>query len=242
MEQINKNNPNDEIDLSEIGRVIKRRKLFVGITFSLFFTLQLGFTIYQRIFNPIYRGSFKLLISDPLNEQKNAGLGNEMIESLARNETTNDIPTLIELLKSPVILNDLARKSSITSNKRSWISSRSLKNNITRPIKLLSIEIGDNVVSRNIEGKRKNFNTDDKRVYCLTRIENTNDFRTTIFHKWYKDLKLESNILINIGKSYNWRSWSYININSDRVGNWKVVIEDSSGFKYDSLEFSISQR
>ena len=73
-------------------------------------------------------------------------------------------------------------------------------------------------------------------------IVNTNDFRTTIFHKWYKDLKLESNILINIGKSYNWRSWSYININSDRVGNWKVVIEDSSGFKYDSLEFSISQR
>ena len=140
------------------------------------------------------------------------------------------------------LINDLARKSSITSNKRSWISSRSLKNNITRPIKLLSIEIGDNVVSRNIEGKRKNFNTDDKRVYCLTRIENTNDFKTTIFHKWYKDLKLESNILINIGKSYNWRSWSYININSDRVGNWKVVIEDSSGFKYDSLEFSISQR
>lgn len=140
------------------------------------------------------------------------------------------------------LINDLARKSSTTSNKRSWISSRSLKNNTIRPIKLLSIEIGDNVVSRNIEGKRKSFNTDDKRVYCLTRIENTNDFRTSIFHKWYKDLKLESNILINIGKSYNWRSWSYININSERVGNWKVVIEDSSGFKYDSLEFSIFQK
>ena len=59
---------------------------------------------------------FKLLISDPLNEQKNAGIGNEMIESLARNETSNDIPTLIELLKSPVILNDLARKYDISSN------------------------------------------------------------------------------------------------------------------------------
>ena len=154
----------------------------------------------------------------------------------------NNFNNEFDSLNIDELINDLARKSSNTSNKRSWISSRSLKNNITRPIKLLSIEIGDNVVSRNIEGKRNNFNTDDKRVYCLTRIENTNDFRTTIFHKWYKDLKLESNILINIGKSYNWRSWSYININSDRVGNWKVVIEDSSGFKYDSLEFSISQR
>mgnify|MGYP001313034935 FL=1 len=154
----------------------------------------------------------------------------------------NNFNNEFDSLNIDELINDLTRKSSNTSNKRSWISSRSLKNNIIRPIKLLSIEIGDNVVSRNIEGKRKSFNTDDKRVYCLTRIENTNDFRTTIFHKWYKDLKLESNILINIGKSYNWRSWSYININSDRVGNWKVVIEDSSGFKYDSLEFSISQR
>ena len=154
----------------------------------------------------------------------------------------NNFNNEFDSLNIEELINDLARKSSNTSNKQSWISSRSLKNNIIRPIKLLSIEIGDNVVSRNIEGKRKSFNTDDKRVYCLTRIENTNDFRTTIFHKWYKDLKLESNIMINIGKSYNWRSWSYININSERIGFWKVVIEDSSGFKYDSLEFSISQK
>ena len=154
----------------------------------------------------------------------------------------NNLNNELDSLNIDELINDLARRSSISSNKKSWISSRSLKNNARRPIKLLSIEIGDNVVLRNIEGKRKSFNTDDERVYCLTRIENTNDFRTTIFHKWYKDLKLESNIMINIGKSYNWRSWSYININSERVGNWKVVIEDSSGFKYDSLEFFISQK
>ena len=166
-----------------------------------------------------------------------------------KNDSTKGIVSPLKILNNELdslnideLINDLSRRSSISSNKKSWISSRSLKNNARRPIKLLSIEIGDNVVLRNIEGKRKSFNTDDERVYCLTRIENTNDFRTTIFHKWYKDLKLESNIMINIGKSYNWRSWSYININSERVGNWKVVIEDSSGFKYDSLEFSISQR
>jgi len=166
-----------------------------------------------------------------------------------KNDSTKGIVSPLKILNNELdslnideLINDLSRRSSISSNKKSWISSRSLKNNARRPIKLLSIEIGDNVVLRNIEGKRKSFNTDDERVYCLTRIENTNDFRTTIFHKWYKDLKLESNIMINIGKSYNWRSWSYININSERVGNWKVVIEDSSGFKYDSLEFFISQK
>jgi len=166
-----------------------------------------------------------------------------------KNDSTKGIVSSLKILNNELdslnideLINDLSRRSSISSNKKSWISSRSLKNNARRPIKLLSIEIGDNVVLRNIEGKRKSFNTDDERVYCLTRIENTNDFRTTIFHKWYKDLKLESNIMINIGKSYNWRSWSYININSERVGNWKVVIEDSSGFKYDSLEFFISQK
>ena len=170
------------------------------------------------------------------NEPEDYNLSEDI--SSPHNNFNNEFDTL----NIDEVINDLARKSFITSNKRSWISSRSLKKNTIRPIKLLSIEIGDNVVSRNIEGKRKSFNINDKRVYCLTRIENSNDFRTTIFHKWYKDLKLESNILINIGKSYNWRSWSYININSDRVGNWKVIIEDSSGFKYDSLEFFISQK
>ena len=67
----------------------------------------------------------------------------------------NNFNNEFDSLNIDELINDLARKSSNTSNKRSWISSRSLKNNIIRPIKLLSIEIGDNVVSRNIEGKRK---------------------------------------------------------------------------------------
>ena len=50
---------------------------------------------------------------------------------------------------------------------------------------------------------------------------------------------LISNIMINIGKSYNWRSWSYINTSEDRIGQWKVVVEDFSNNRIDSLQFSI---
>ena len=53
----------------------------------------------------------------------------------------NNFNSEFDSLNIDELINNLARKSSITSNKRSWISSRSLKNNITRPIKLLSIEI-----------------------------------------------------------------------------------------------------
>ena len=41
-------------------------------------------------------------------------------------------------------------------------------------------------------------------------------------------------------KSYNWRSWSYITVNPQKVGDWQVVIEDQGGMRYDSLSFVIN--
>ena len=50
---------------------------------------------------------------------------------------------------------------------------------------------------------------------------------------WHHELK-ESR------KSYNWRSWSYITVNPQKVGDWQVVIEDQDGMRYDSLSFVIN--
>ena len=63
---------------------------------------------------------------------------------------------------------------------------------------------------------------------------------TKIFHKWYHDGNLKSKILLNVGKSFNWRTWSYINVYEDRAGEWIVVVEDTLGVRLDSLSFSIN--
>ena len=109
---------NDEIDLRELWRVLRRRKRLVLVTAVSVVGLTALITIHQRLFKPTYQGSFTLLISDPINsdDQKSAGGGaaagdsGSVIEQLARNSTSSDIPTLIELLKSPLLLGPIARR------------------------------------------------------------------------------------------------------------------------------------
>jgi len=82
------------------------------------------------------------------------------------------------------------------------------------------------------------FYTDDERIYCLTNIQNQNN-DTVIFHNWYRNNKLLSKIRMEIGRSYNWRTWSYINVNNKRAGDWKIVVTDSLNVRHDSLFFNI---
>ena len=112
---------NDEIDLRELWRALRRRKKLVGVTAAGVLALSGLNTAYQRIFRPVYQGSFALLITDPLNNESGnraaaAALDGGMFEELARNTTSNDIPTLIELLQSPLLLSPIAQRYDLNAN------------------------------------------------------------------------------------------------------------------------------
>ena len=79
---------------------------------------------------------------------------------------------------------------------------------------------------------------DTNRIYCLTSIHNQNDSKI-IYHKWYQEGRLRSKIKLELGRSYLWRTWSYITIKGQKAGNWQIVVEDTSGIRYDSLSFQI---
>ena len=111
---------NDEIDLRELWRALRRRKKLVGVTAAAVIVLAGLVTGYQRIFKPVFQGSFSLLITDPLSNEGSGGgaaaaASGTMFEELARNNTSNDIPTLIELLESPLLLNPIAEQFELTS-------------------------------------------------------------------------------------------------------------------------------
>ncbi|MBC8346725.1 MAG: DUF2914 domain-containing protein [Candidatus Marinimicrobia bacterium] len=105
-------------------------------------------------------------------------------------------------------------------------------------ITVLSMDVGSGVINRRIENPDTIFTVDIERIYCLTGIQNQND-STLVFHKWYQEGRLQSKIKLDLGRSYFWRTWSYITINDQKSGNWLVVVEDTSGVKYDSLSFQI---
>jgi capsular exopolysaccharide synthesis family protein len=114
------NNPfernNQDINFAEIWRVLQRRKRLALVTASTVVGLAALITIHQRLFNPIYMGSFTLLISDPINSEDQQQVGGAsgsggLIEQVARNAANTDIPTLIELLKSPVLLDPIGARN-----------------------------------------------------------------------------------------------------------------------------------
>jgi len=105
-------------------------------------------------------------------------------------------------------------------------------------ISVLSMTVGTGIINRRIENPDSLFSVDTKKIYCLTGIHNQNDSKV-IYHKWFQDGILRSKIAQNIGRSYQWRTWSYISINKQKIGKWKIIVEDSSGVRYDSLSFQI---
>ena len=118
----NKGSINDQLDLNYLINVfIRRRRLILSLT-SFIFGISILYTGYKRIFNPVYLGSFTLLISDPLNNQGDVGspnlnVRNGLFEELARNTTKNDSPTLIELLKSDLLIKPIATEFNIEKQK-----------------------------------------------------------------------------------------------------------------------------
>ena len=111
--------------------------------------------------------------------------------------------------------------------------------NDDQPINVLNIRFGTGIVNRQIENESQTFTTESNRIYCLSGIQNRIT-DTKIFHKWYHNGELKSKILLNVGKSFNWRTWSYINVYENRIGDWQVVVEDTLGVRHDSLSFSIA--
>ena len=110
----------DGIDLRELWRALRRRKKIVAIVAGGVFAWAAISTAHERMFRPVYQGDFSLLITDPISSTSRArGLmgqpSGSVFESLARNTTNVDVPTLIEVLKSPLLLQPVANQFNMSA-------------------------------------------------------------------------------------------------------------------------------
>ena len=90
-----------------IWQAVSRRRRLALLVGSLVASLAFASTLWQRAFSPIYLGSFQLLVSDPINSEGATAAGATSIETLARNRTTIDFPSLVQTLRSPMVLDPL---------------------------------------------------------------------------------------------------------------------------------------
>ena len=108
------------IDLLQAVKIVKRnKKTFIKTSFSIF-SLVFIFTVIQRLFLPTYEGGFVLLISDPFPDRRNASSSqvNRIRRSLnISSGSSNDVPTIIEILKSQSVLKPISKENNISLKK-----------------------------------------------------------------------------------------------------------------------------
>ena len=102
------------LNLGETWQALRRRRRLALLVGTAVAAAAFGSTLWERTFSPVYQGSFQLLISDPISTDGGAGgVGGGQggtVESLARNRTSIDFPSLVETLRSPMVLDPLRRQ------------------------------------------------------------------------------------------------------------------------------------
>jgi len=99
--------------LKGLIRTIKRRQGVFLLTFGLVSGALALNTLRQRIFSPVYEGGFQIQISNPF-ETAASGTGESKLETIARQTQKNDVPSLIVLMRSPLLLKPVADRMGVS--------------------------------------------------------------------------------------------------------------------------------
>ena len=108
----------EEIDLKDLWNGILRKKKWLFLTAGLFISGTVLFTLHARIFRPVFRGSFTLLINDPMGsekiDKKLYDSNSTLFSNISNIDSKYDINTLITFLKSPIYLEPIAKEFNIS--------------------------------------------------------------------------------------------------------------------------------
>ena len=126
-----------------INFFFRRRKIII-FSSSLIFSILFINTIYQYIKRPVFMGSFSLLIQDPIDDKSKI---NSFEARLALNEYNYNIPTLIQYLKSDLVLGPLATDLGINNSY--------LKNNINIQLDGQKPFVSRGILKVSVKGRSK---------------------------------------------------------------------------------------
>ena len=154
---LKENSKNDEenITLSQIFSIFLRRSKLFGMVTLFFFSGSVFFTIYQRTTNPIFRGTFAIMTSDPIGSEAFVGESTVALQTLTNGGSNVDLATLRVFLKSPVVLKPLADEMNLTTEFLEDIititdesRSRSSGNVVNVSINLKDYKLGKKIISK----------------------------------------------------------------------------------------------
>lgn len=110
--------PGQELDLRVVLQALQRRRRLALAVLAGSLMLGALATAWQRIHQPVFQGGFKMLVTDPINQddrKENQGDASLEAVALAGRGTTADTGALIQVLSSPLLLTPVETKLGIPS-------------------------------------------------------------------------------------------------------------------------------
>lgn len=101
--------------LSTVLDVLQRRRRLALSVFSTILALGTLLSVGKQLLDPIYAGSFRLLVSDPLTVSQGRGSEQSDFRNLALEpQSTANIPNLIQVFRSPLLLQPVAAQLGVS--------------------------------------------------------------------------------------------------------------------------------
>ncbi len=226
-------NIDQNFDVKEIFESLLRRKKLLLLTASLVFSLGLVNTIYQRIRNPIFRGTFSLLISDPISN-KISDIENNFASALTGQQTI-DISTLVEVLKSPSVLSEVASKYNLSpgslsrtinftpvvnkSGKAKGVLKITIDSNDPKKLKNLLFDVSNTFINASIMERQK-------------KLVDGISFLSTQEPLLIKEVNIIQNELLNLREKYKFiepqENFEKTQILRERLAKAKAIYKEDS--------------
>ena len=102
--------------LAGLLRTVKRRQGLFLFTFAVVTGALAINTLRLRIFSPVFEGGFQMQITNPFESRNSGSQGSgssSSVEALARSNFNFDVPSLVVLLRSPLLIKPIAEKEGI---------------------------------------------------------------------------------------------------------------------------------
>ena len=106
--------------LGQLLRTVKRRQGTFVLTFIVVSSILTANTLRQRLFAPVYEGGFEMQIVNPFEmngagvDRGTRGSDSGLVESIARGGNRNDLPNMVRLLRSPLLIAPVADQQAVS--------------------------------------------------------------------------------------------------------------------------------
>jgi hypothetical protein len=104
---------------------------------------------------------------------------------------------------------------------------------------LVGAAIATDVEGRTPIGEGDSFDSSVGSLYAWVRVRNLGE-DSTITMVWKKDGKDRLSVLLPVGHSYGWKTWSQKRISARDAGVWTVEVYDAEGLLVGSTGFEVS--